>query len=63
MLPSHLEHLRRDFEESTEASLVNGLNKQEEVRPVLWELFKVLVDHLERAFEHGIENLGNLGRD
>ena len=63
MNPSHLEHLRRDFEESAEASLVYSLNEQEEVRPVLWELFEVLINHLERALEHGVEDLWNLWCD
>ena len=43
--------------------IVDGLQQKVKVGPVLGELFKVLVDHIERALEHGIEDLGHVWRN
>jgi hypothetical protein len=40
--------------------VVAYLKKCEEVCPVLWVFLKILVDHLQRALEHGVEDFRDL---
>ena len=53
----------RDREEGVEAVEVDGLQQDEEVGPVLGELFEVLVDHVQGALEYSLEDFGDLRRD
>ena len=58
-----LELLLRDSEEGGEAVQVDGTEELEEADTVLGELGEVLVDHVERRFEHGVEDGGHLRRE
>ena len=58
-----LELLGGYAQEGGEAVGVDGLEEGEEVGPVLRVLLKVLVDHVQRALEHCIEDLGDLDGD
>ena len=58
-----LELLRWDAEEGGEAVGVDRLEKCEEVCPVLGVLLEVLVDHVQGALEHRVEDLGDLDGD
>lgn len=49
-----------DVEKGGKAVVVNRLEQQEEVCPVLGVLFEVLVDHLQGALEYRVEDLGDL---
>ena len=52
----------RQAEEGREAVIVDGLQHQIKVGAVLGKLFKVLVDHVQRALEHRVEDFGHVGR-
>jgi hypothetical protein len=41
-------------------TVVAYLKKCEEVCPVLWVFLKILVDHLQRALEHSVEDFRDL---
>jgi hypothetical protein len=41
-------------------TVVAHLKECEEVCPVLWVFLKILVDHLQRALEHGVEDFRDL---
>jgi len=56
-----LELSRRKAHESRETVIIHGLKHQVKVGTVLWVLFKVFVDHVERTLEDGIKDLGDVG--
>ena len=58
-----LELVRRQAEQRREAVAVDGLQEQIEIGSVLWKLFEILADHVERALEHGVEDFGHVRRD
>lgn len=51
-----------ELEEGVETEEVDGADEAEESQAVLGVLCKVLVDHVERALEHGVEHGGDLVR-
>ncbi len=53
-----LELVRAKAEQRGEAVCVDGLKQCEEEGAVLGKLFQILVDHLQRALEHGVEDAG-----
>lgn len=48
---------------TVEAMIVDRLEEQKEIRPMFGKLLKVFVDHVQSAFEHSVEYLGNLWRN
>lgn len=43
-----------------EAMGSDTLQQQKEICSVLWEIFKVLVDHFQSTLKHSIKNLGDV---